>query len=234
MEKVTETKYDSGMSVIQALKDAADAEFPRSVQISLETGCDYESCAELAFPLHKQLSRGYEVCSVMPLVPVSAWMEAHRTARKRASRAARRGYKFKVIARHERADEIHAINVSMPERQGRPMSSGYFERPSEEPLPAYPCPRHRVTTYGVETLDGVLVAYLYIYRAGELALVSQILGHADHLENSIMYLLFACRIEREASEPGFVVYNRHDSGTDGLRFFKERVGLAETAVEWWP
>jgi hypothetical protein len=31
---------------------------------------------------------------------------------------------------------------------------------------------------------------------------------------------------------GVVVYNRHDSGTDGLRWFKERVGLEETRVEW--
>jgi hypothetical protein len=202
--------------------------------ISLETGCDHAECAEFAWPLYKQLSRGYELCSVMPLVPVSSLMEAHRTARKRASRAARRGYKFKVIARHERADEIHAINTSMPERQGRPMSEGYQTRPTETPLPAYPCSRHRVSTYGVETLEGVLVAYIYIYRAGQLALVSQILGHADHLENEVMYLLFACMIEREAGEPGFVVYNRWDSGTDGLRFFKERVGLTETAVEWLP
>lgn len=202
--------------------------------ISLETGCDHEICARFAFPLHRQLSRGYDLCSLMPLVPVSVWLEQHRTARKRASRAARRGYAFRLIERHDRADEIHAINVSAPERQGRPMSAGYLERPSDEPLPVYPCRRHGVHTYGVEDADGVLVAYLWIYRAGELALVSQILGHAEHLENEIMYLLFAGMIEREAVEPGFLVYNRHDSGTDGLRFFKERVGLTETLVEWLP
>jgi hypothetical protein len=33
---------------------------------------------------------------------------------------------------------------------------------------------------------------------------------------------------------GFIVYNRHDSGTEGLRWFKERVGLRETMVEWLP
>lgn len=200
--------------------------------ISLETGCDYATCAEFAFPLHKQLSSGtYDRCSVLELGPVSAWLEEHRTARKRASRAARRGYHFKVIRRHERADEIHAINTSAPERQGRPMSAGYQQRPSDAPLPVYPCSRHQVTTYGVEDANGTLVAYLWLYRAGELALVSQILGHAAHLENEVMYLLVAGVIEREA-EGGYLVYNRHDSGTDGLRFFKERLGFRETAVEW--
>jgi hypothetical protein len=29
-----------------------------------------------------------------------------------------------------------------------------------------------------------------------------------------------------------VVYNRADSGTDGLRFFKERLGFGPMEVEW--
>jgi hypothetical protein len=31
-----------------------------------------------------------------------------------------------------------------------------------------------------------------------------------------------------------VVYNRHDSGTDGLRWWKERCGFQEEQVEWRP
>jgi hypothetical protein len=33
---------------------------------------------------------------------------------------------------------------------------------------------------------------------------------------------------------GVVVYNTHTSGTNGLRWWKERVGLRETRVEWLP
>jgi hypothetical protein len=208
-----------------------------STAISLETGCDFDVCAEFAFPLHKQLAGGrYDRCSVMEIPEdVGPWRNQRRTARKRADRAALRGYTFKLIRRHERADEIQEINLSAPVRQGRRMSDGYHRRPSETPLPVYPCLRHRVATYGVEAPDGVLVAYLWLYRAGQLDLVSQILGHADHLENEIMYLLWQGMVSVESSDPdGYIVYNRHDSGTDGLRFFKERVGLAETQVEWLP
>lgn len=208
-----------------------------ATEISLEIGCDHDACAELAFPLHKQLAEGhYDLCSVMKIPSsVASWRAERRTARKRADRSARRGYTFQAIRRHERADEIHAINVSAPKRQGRPMSSGYHARPSETPLPTYPCERHRVSTYGVEDATGLLVAYLWLYRAGQLGLVSQILGHAAHLENEIMFLLFEGMLGAESADPeGFIVYNRHDSGTDGLRFFKERVGLAETTVEWLP
>lgn len=209
----------------------------RRVAISLETACDYPECAEFAFPLYKQLRDGnYDRCSVMSiLASISEWRDEHRTARKRADRCERRGYTFTKIERHARVDEIHAINTSMPERQGRPMSQGYRERPTETPLPTYLCPRHRVSTYGVEDADGVLVAYLWLYRAGQLALVSQILGHARHLENEVMYLLWRGMVEAESADAdGFVVYNRWDSGQDGLRFYKERVGLAETEVRWLP
>jgi hypothetical protein len=31
---------------------------------------------------------------------------------------------------------------------------------------------------------------------------------------------------------GVFFYNRHDSGTDGLVFYKERIGLRKGVVEW--
>lgn len=203
-------------------------------QIDLEAACDFAECAEFAWPLYRQLDDGgYDVMSVAPIQTLDEWMAEHRTARKRATRASRRGYRFVAVRPEERVDELHAINTSMPERQGRPMSAGYQARPSYTPDPVYPCLRHAVRRYGVEHQDGTLVAYLWLYRAGELALVSQILGHREHLENEVMYLLWAGMVECESVEPeGFIIYNRHNSGTDGLRFYKERVGLRETPVRW--
>lgn len=206
-----------------------------ATSISLETGCDHAECSTFACPLYRQLSDGYDVCAVAPIIPIDEWRAENRTARKRADRAERRGYTFATIQRHERADEIHAINTSARIRQGRPMSAGYHQRPSETPLPDYPCSRHGVHTYGVETGTGELAAYLWLYRAGQLGLVSQILGHADHLENEIMYLLWQGMVACESRDPdGYLVYNRWDSGSEGLRFFKERVGLQETEVAWLP
>jgi hypothetical protein len=102
------------------------------------------------------------------------------------------------------------------------------------PLPKSSCARHEIATYGVHDRDDVLVAYSTIYRMGDLALVSQILGHADHLENEIMYLLVQGIVGAEAPYGGYLVYNRYDSGTDGLRFFKDRCGFQRTDVEWAP
>lgn len=202
--------------------------------ISLQIDHDRE-CGDLSRPLFLQLANGnYDRCSVLRM-PTSAgeWRARHRTARKRADRAARLGYRFGQIERHNFSDDIHEINTSLPKRQGRPMSDAYRRHTRYEPLPDYPCLSHRVTSYGV-TAGRRLVAYLWLYRAGDLALVSSILGHGAHLENAVMYLLMQGVIDAESDTGGFLVYNRHDSGEDGLRFYKERCGFAETAVEWLP
>ncbi len=201
--------------------------------ISLGLGCS-SACDELAGPLYLQMGSGkYDECAVLPIpADIDEWRAEHRTARKRADRAARRGYTFSEIQRHTRAVELYRINTSAEERQGRPMGLGYRNPPSETPLPAYPCARHAVRTYGIENKGRTLVAYCWIYRCGDLALVSQILGHADHLADEIMYLLVQGVLEAEGE--GFLVYNRFDSGTEGLRFFKTRCGFEPVEVEWQP
>jgi len=203
------------------------------VAISLETACDFESCALFAFPLHKQLSKGYETCSVLPVpFSVDSWREEHRTARKRADRAERFGYHFAEIAREDFDEDIYAINTSLGERQGRPMSAGYRELNHFLPLPEYECSRHAIRTYGVLDVRGKLVAYLWLYRVGDLALVSSILGHGEHLAKDVMYLLMQGAVEKQATLGGYFVYNRADSGTDGLRYFKSKLGFAPMEVAW--
>jgi hypothetical protein len=207
-----------------------------TIPIRMELACDFDDCTKFAYPLYKQLRDGnYGQCSVMQIpTSLQTWRQGHRTARKRADRCRRRGYRFTLVRPDERSHDIYEINTSMPERQGRPMSAGYLSRDPVGADPVFPCLRHTVRRYGVE-LGAELVAYLWIYRAGELALVSQILGHGRHLENEIMYLLWEGMVELESAEPdGYIVYNRHDSGTDGLRFYKERVGLEEQSVRWEP
>lgn len=203
--------------------------------IILRGACEFPSCSEFAFPLHSQLARGnYDVCSTLTIPEtIRGWRDEHRTARKRADRCARRGYTARRIVRAEHADDIYRINTSTAERQGRLMSDGYWQRPSDTVVDVSVCNRHGVHPYGVFAPTGDLVAYLFMYRSGDLALVSQILGHVDHLEAEVMYLLFECAVTFESRiGQGVVVYNRHDSGTDGLRFFKERLGFRAEQVEW--
>lgn len=207
----------------------------RAAVISLELGCHGSPlCDEFAGGLYAQLRHGYEICSAQD-VPASAqeWAAQHRTARKRSARCRRLGYTGREIRRHEFTDDVYAINTSMRERQGRPMSRGYRARPSDAPLPEYPCDRHCVRTFGV-TLNGTLYAYSWIYRAGDLVLVSSILGHGDHLQNDVMYELWSTIVSAYQGTGGSFVYNRADSGTEGLRYFKAKLGFQACRVEWLP
>lgn len=208
-----------------------------TIGVSLEVGCAYDSvCSRLAGPLLEQLSSGYERCSVLDLpASLDAWLAEHRTARKRAHRAEARGYTAAALAWEDWQQDMFEINTSTDRRQGRPMSAAYMRRQTYSPLPEYPCDRHAIRTTGVWAPSGHLVAYLAMYRCGDLALVSQILGHHGHLENEIMFLLFRKALSRELGRGlGVVVYNRHDSGGEGLRWHKERFGFEEREVAWLP
>lgn len=201
------------------------------VSISFEAEC----CgSELAGKTYAQLSSGrYDYpASVMPLpLDMEAHLAERRTFRKRAARARNRGYRFAEIDRTLYEDDVYAINTSAPERQGRPMSEGYTKPVRFSPT-EWPCPRHGVHTYGV--LRGSrLLAYTWIYRLGELVMVSSILGHDAYLADDLMYELMRGALTAEAEQgPGVVFYNMHDSGTPGLRYFKEKLGLGPARVEW--
>lgn len=203
--------------------------------IELGVGCS-DRCDLFSRPLLKQLGSGkYDECAVMSL-PTSRdeWQDEHRTARKRAWRAEHHGYFASRINRWEFEDDIWRINLSRPVRQGRPMTDSYKDRPTYAAEKAS-CALHGVHPYGVLDGHGTLVAYLWLYRAGALALVSQVLGHANHENFGIIYLLFREALTAEGKiAPGVAVYNRYDSGTDGLRFLKDRLGFQPTPVEWLP
>ncbi len=201
--------------------------------ISLELQC-LPDCHTYAEGMLGQLSGGkYDRGSLLE-IPESMddWRAEHRTARKRVWKAERAAFTADVLFREFHADDIHEINTSALHRQGRPMNPAYLERQEFSPLPVYPCGRHAIRTSGV--FDGPrCVAYLLMRRCGDLALISMILGHDDFLDKGIMYQLFEFALEREIEHgPGVVFYNRHDSGTEGLRFFKERCGFSEQPIEW--
>ena len=186
---------------------------------------------------HPETGAYQDGCSILVLPETfEAYWEgpAGYGTRRKVRKAEKSGYTFGLIDRDQYLDDIFAINTSMAERQGKEMTERYRARPeSYGPLPAYSCPRHQLRTYGV-VKDGKLVAYTWLYQMGEVCLFSTILGHGDHLNNGVMYLLVAESLRDVMAVAGtkYAMYNMHISGTEGLRFFKEQMGFASHWVNW--
>ncbi len=134
-------------------------------------------------------------------------------------KASARGYQLREIERSAFADQIHDINISSEERQGRPMDAHYTVRQSHfEKLDNY-------RYFGVTDADGKLVAYCNVGIFGNFAATHQLLGYRNN--HGIMYLLLAAIIQQLIRE-GLVEYFMYDTmlgGSNGLRDFKRRVGF---------
>lgn len=188
-------------------------------------------------PRHPEHGAYQDGCSILALPDTfdEYWEgAAGYGTRRKVRKALKEGYSFATIDRDQYLDDIFAINTSMPERQGREMTEAYRRRPDPYgPLPTYTCPRHQIRTYGV-LHDGHLVAYTWLYQVGDMCLFSTILGHGDHLNAGVMYLLVAETLRDVMAVAGtrYAMYNMHMSGTEGLRFFKEQMGFRSTWVDW--
>ncbi|MFI5262777.1 MAG: hypothetical protein ACHQZR_09520, partial [Candidatus Limnocylindrales bacterium] len=154
--------------------------------------------------------------------------------RRKIRRAVREGYRFAEFDPDQHLDGIYAVNTSMDERQGRPMDDSYRTRPAPAAHAGEAgCPRHREPWFGVFK-DEQLVAYTHVLQVGDMCLFNRILGHGDHLEGGVMFQLVAGTIEALVATAGlrYAMYERHTSGTPGLRYFKERMGFRPYWVDW--
>lgn len=141
-------------------------------------------------------------------------------------RALRRGFTFLEIDRNAYIDDIHAINTSTTERQGRPMDSSYFERPAH-----YECKPH-FRYFGIINSDGVLVAYCNIATYGNFAATDRLLGHKNN--DGTMYLLLVeiiCRLIDD-SQVQYFMYDTFIGAQDGLRNFKRRLGFRPYRIRY--
>jgi hypothetical protein len=159
--------------------------------------------------------------------PESYWM------RQKVRRAVKLGYEFATFDFNDHVDDIYEINTSTDERQGRAMADWYRQQPSMPPFRDQPCDRHRNDYFGVFK-DGKLSAYALVVQCGEMMLFSQLLGHADRLEDGIVnFLIYEAATRRHSpTRPTYAVYHVHHSGTPGLQFFKRKMGFAGYLARW--
>ncbi|MCX6312177.1 MAG: hypothetical protein NT084_11150 [Bacteroidetes bacterium] len=142
-------------------------------------------------------------------------------------KATRAGYTFKSIDANVLTDAIFEINSSAGSRQGREMDDSYKKKLD------YPVNENNLY-FGVFK-DNLLVSYLWVVKSGELAVLNRLLGHADHLNDGIMYFMVTSYVENELTQNGrtrFVMYDTFFGAGDGLKMFKTRCGFNPYRVKW--
>jgi len=90
----------------------------------------------------------------------------------------------------------------------------------------------------VKCPGGIVVAYALVPNLGDLWLVDYVLGHGDHLNSGIMYLLMANVIEEKfelaktTGNPKWIMYDTWLGARPGLRQFKAVLGFSPYWVRW--
>ena len=141
-------------------------------------------------------------------------------------KARNRGLQVRQIDRNALAEEIHQINVSSPERQGRPMPAAYIEKQDRyEDLVHF-------RYYGVFDREDVLVGYCNLGLFGNFASTDRILGVRNN--DGAMYLLVTeiALILIEERKVDYLMYDTVFGATPGLRDFKHRLGFRPHRVRY--
>ncbi|NHZ99150.1 hypothetical protein [Massilia sp. CCM 8734] len=143
-----------------------------------------------------------------------------------ARRAQARGYQFTRIERNRYVDDIHAINQSMPERQGRPMAAGYQDRV------AHYTDRENFRYFGVLDASGKLVAYCELGIYGNFALFSRLLGYRNN--DGVMHFMIVEIVSMLIAERSvrYAMYDTWFGASEGLRRFKTILGFKPYRVRY--
>lgn len=156
-----------------------------------------------------------------------------RLARRHIKHAKESGFAFTRIDPLARLDEVLAVNHSASDRQGRPMHPAYF---NEATLRSYFSKSADV--FGVVDANGVLRAYACVRNCGEVACFERLLGHAEALDEGVMYLLvqgvvdWAIQQRGAGTRPAWLMYDMFSGASPGMRQFKHVIGCRPYRVLW--
>lgn len=147
-------------------------------------------------------------------------------------KARREGYTYREFVWNDYLDDVFDINTSKPERSGGAMTANYMRRPSPSNN-VVECDKH-YTAYIGGFKRGRLRAYCVLAVVNELAVVNQILGHADALADGVMNGLVKGLNDYcmgQASSVRYINYLSIESSPEGLARFKRSVGFTSAYVQ---
>jgi glycosyltransferase involved in cell wall biosynthesis len=154
--------------------------------------------------------------------------------RRKINRATRDGYTASRIEALEHLDAMMAIHESAGNRQGRALDAEYVDRAQVTSVASQP----GLHCVGVFDANQNLAAYCLVVPFGDVAIASRLLGHEDHLESGVMYLLFAELVKQlmagaiGSGSSNWLLYDTFLGASEGLRRFKNEVGFMPYRITW--
>jgi hypothetical protein len=193
----------------------------------------YFSSPHPQFPLIPRKSLGAAMINLQESYADYRQSKLRALAKRKLKSAKQRKYSYTKIDAISAIDQIMEINESRPERGGRPMPPLYFSRSEFEIIV-----RDIGNAHVVKCPAGKVVAYALVPNIGDLWTLDYVLGHGDHLNSGIMYLLMGHVIEekfelaRTAGNPKWIMYDTWLGANAGLRQFKAVLGFSPYWVRW--
>jgi len=174
-----------------------------------------------------------------PLAMLDTWHNYRETTLNAKSRnmvvKSKRHFFYQVFNYNYHLIEIYDINTSMPERQGKPMTTAYLSKPEPIAVPWRLCvSQHRYVHIGGFDDNNKLKAYCALAIVGELAIINTILGHCDSLSHGVMNGLIDYIVNYLKTTTGVKFLNYLDltNCSPGLKSFKESVGFKPMSVNF--
>jgi hypothetical protein len=184
-------------------------------------------------PLVRSLEWGVSVC-VLPPTFDAYFMAIEGSARRNFRKAERSGCRFARIDMNDHLDAIGEIRRSTDTRQGRMPEEFLQAAISRCTDPPTRTDVHDYPYFGVYLHDR-LVAYACCLVAGEACVVEHVYGHAAHLADGIVPMLFigiAEHVYRSHPQVRYYVYGTHFGALPKLRRFKKKFCFFPHRVDW--
>lgn len=142
------------------------------------------------------------------------------------------GYYTKYFDQAKHLEELYEINTSSSERQGHKMSEQYLEKVQPEEK------KDCIKYFGVFNSEDKLVGYIRLIITPYLYIISKLLGHKEHLDNNIMYLLLhdltvdLINNGVEEDYEQYFMYDTYFGGSEGIKLYKKRNCFKPFKVKW--
>jgi hypothetical protein len=166
-------------------------------------------------------------------------------------KAEREGYYVRPFLIQCHVHDVHAIRTSMRTRSAGPVLDYWLLKPEHIAEPAdqlhpfsWPsCPMHWIIWWGVflpepghkqgdVEVGERLVAFVKMWRMGDITHYTEIMGHKDHLDRSVMFLLHRAIVHAllAGEVPAvrgakLLLYGALEHGRAGLLTWKKRAGF---------